>query len=285
MHLWVTGVLADGRHSLDTSFAYVDVYDTLHIQPCDTVQVRCSNAALSGEHNIVYRVLQAFRQHCRIDAGLAVYIDKKIPVQSGLGGGSSDAATALLAACKIWGVTISLDDLIAFATPWGADIPCFLFGKPSHACGVGEQLRNNPNPLPNQPLCLVRPSKGLSTQAVFAQFDCHDALTSETMLASLRAASLQGGCFGTNMLESSACSLLPELRQLLHDLRRFSNTAWMSGSGSCCVSLCNNQDEVNQLADQVSTLDGGCWTHIGRLLGEHPLYHLIAQHACLNNGA
>ncbi|MDQ6976022.1 MAG: 4-(cytidine 5'-diphospho)-2-C-methyl-D-erythritol kinase [Mariprofundaceae bacterium] len=283
MHLWVTGVLDDGRHTLDTSFAYVDVYDTVHVLPCHALRVHCSNTALNGEYNIVYRVLQALRQHCGIATGLDVYIDKKIPEQAGLGGGSSDAATALLAACKIWNLSISLGDLIAFATPWGADIPCFLFGKSSYASGVGEQLQMNPNPLPDKALCLVRPSMGLSTKIVFEYFDRHDGLTAQTMLASLRAASLQGAFFGTNMLESSACSLLPEVGQLLRHLRRVSDTVWMSGSGSCCIALCNHKNEAKRLANQMKTLDNPCWTHVGRLLDEHPLHYLITKHEHLDH--
>lgn len=283
LHLWVTGLLDDGRHTLDTSFAYVDVYDRLHIQTCDTLEVHCSNPALDGESNLVYHVLHALRQRYGIDAGLDVYIDKCIPDQAGLGGGSSDAATALLAACSLWRIPISLHELMAFATPWGADIPCFLFGQTSHATGIGEQLQCNPNPLPGGAVCLAKPASGLSTKAVFEHFDGYDALTIQTMLASVRAASLQGCFVGQNMLEPSACSLLPELKTLLRSLRKFSQTAWMTGSGSCCVALCQQQDEAKKLAEHVKADQHANWTIVGRLLDKHPLYHLIMKHAELNN--
>lgn len=278
LHLWVTDILPDGRHALDTSFAFVDVADQLHVHRSTRLEVSCSSPHLSGPSNLVYRVLESLQKKYHVQDGLSIHIEKKIPEQAGLGGGSSDAATALLAASTIWGLNLSLQTLIDFATPWGADIPCFLFGRSSLASGVGEKLTVNPQPLHKAAVLLARPAEGLSTKAVFDHFDAHAALTMQQTLATMRAASQSASSIGQNMLEASAVSLLPELDPLLTQMRSDVRKAWMSGSGSCCISLCDSMAEAEQLAEAVSRDHLASWTHVGHLLTEHPLpqhYRLV----------
>jgi len=133
LHLLITGRDARGFHLLDTSFAYVDAADVLHVGIADDIRVTCSDPRLNGEDNLVHRVLHALRERfdpqpgSHVRRGLHVHIDKHLPSQAGLGGGSSDAATALLAANRLWGLNLDSAALIDFASPYGADIPCFLF--------------------------------------------------------------------------------------------------------------------------------------------------------------
>jgi len=287
LHLWVTGVLADGRHTLDTSFAYVALFDMVHVQPAPTLRVRCSIPALNGEDNLVYRVLDALRQQYGVSDGLDVYIDKKIPAEAGLGGGSSDAATAMMAACRLWQIDASLAELIDFATPWGADIPCFLFGQTSRASGVGECLKPLQQALPEGVVCLARPGAGLSTKEVFNDFDQDYVLTQDMSLASLRAASQQESPIGENMLQASAQRLLPALSVLLTSMRQHSDQVWMSGSGSTCIAICANQEAAQELVNDVSTHALADWTWCTRWLNRHPLQDWMQdnhQHRP-NNGA
>jgi len=287
LHLWVTGVLADGRHTLDTSFAYVALFDTLYVQPASELCVRCSIPALNGEDNLVYRVLDALRQQYGVSDGLDVYIDKKIPAEAGLGGGSSDAATAIMAACRLWKIETSLAELIDFATPWGADIPCFLFGQTSRASGVGECLKPLVQTLPEGVVCLARPGAGLSTRDVFKTFDQDYVLTQGISLASLRAASQQELPIGENMLQASAQQLLPALSALLTCMRQHSDQVWMSGSGSSCIALCANQEAAQEIVNDVTTHTLADWTWCTRWLHNHPLLYWMQnnhQHRP-NNGA
>ncbi|MDQ6979270.1 MAG: 4-(cytidine 5'-diphospho)-2-C-methyl-D-erythritol kinase [Mariprofundaceae bacterium] len=287
LHLWVTGVLADGRHTLDTSFAYVALYDTVHVEPASVLCVRCSTPSLNGENNLVYRVLDALRQRYDVSDGLDVYIDKKIPAEAGLGGGSSDAATAIMAACRLWHIHASMAELIAFATPWGADIPCFLFAQSSRASGVGECLQPLHQALPEGIICLARPGGGVSTGAVFQAFDQDCVLTQEVPLVSVRAASQQGLPIGENMLQASAERLLPALSVLLRRMREHSDYVWMSGSGSSCIALCANQESAQQLVNDVTEHALADWTWCTRWLNHHPLRYWMNnnhQHRP-NNGA
>lgn len=107
LYLRVGNRLAGGRHELETAFAYTGACDRLHFSASDSIRVSCSLPHLNGENNLVHRLLHAFSQVHGVRKGLAVHIDKQLPEQAGLGGGSSDAATALLAANRLWNIHAS----------------------------------------------------------------------------------------------------------------------------------------------------------------------------------
>lgn len=290
LHLNITNILSDGRHELDTSFAFVDICDTLHITASKQLSVGCSIASLSGDNNLVFRVLQALKEQYSIPQGLDVYIDKKLPAEAGLGGGSSDAASALLAANQLWGLKLSKQDLIEFSACFGADIPCFLFGKASLATGIGEKLVPYPEAMPSTYICLARPANGLSTKAVFQHFDRQNSkvfhaqkeiskhtssqspLTHQESADTIRAASQGKVSIGENALEKSATALLPEVGLLLQAMRQKVALAWMSGSGSTCIALCSTQQQALLLANNLQQDGLADWTHAGRLLNKHPAF-------------
>jgi len=290
-HLKITGINSKGYHLLDTGFVYIDLCDHLYITPSHALHVHCSIDALSGSNNLVHRILQAFRERHAVTQGMDVFIDKHIPHEAGLGGGSSDAATALLAANQLWSLHRSTQELIEFAYPFGADIPCFLYGKPSLAQGIGEQLLPNSGieqfPRLNKGfLCLAKPARGLSTRRVFQHFDSIHGLTADSAADTMRGDSVDDGIdgihssmdcspdypdFGVNALESSAASLLPALAELLTYLRCLGLPAWMSGSGSSCVALCASYQEASALADTLRTESLADWSHAGKVLLRHPI--------------
>ncbi|MDX8402580.1 MAG: 4-(cytidine 5'-diphospho)-2-C-methyl-D-erythritol kinase [Mariprofundaceae bacterium] len=273
LFLHVTGRRNDGLHELDTAFAFVDAQDTLHFTPSDAIEVTCSDASLNGEHNLVWRVLTRFSEACGARGRLRVHIDKRLPAQAGLGGGSSDAATALLAANRIWGANWPTERLIAFAAPLGADIPCFLFGHASRARGIGERLSPYPDPIPAQPLLLAWPGEGLATARVFAHHDAHTAvaLTPQQGGDTMRAPSRH---LGANDLEEDARALSRRLARLLGAMRDASDHAWMSGSGTCCAALCADAAQGRYLAGALRRKGLAAWTHVGRLLARHPLMEI-----------
>ncbi|MBF0282261.1 MAG: 4-(cytidine 5'-diphospho)-2-C-methyl-D-erythritol kinase [Zetaproteobacteria bacterium] len=276
LHLAITATLANGYHTLDTSFVYVDVADTLHISPATTLQVDCSNPSLSGEKNLVFQLLDAMRQHFHVVQGLNIFIQKHLPAQAGLGGGSSDAATAMMVANRMWNLNRSREELIAFATPFGADIPCFLYQEASLALGIGDALTPYPDSIPTQTVLLAFPNVGLSTQKVFQHFDQQPnkfiRLTSHNNDARVRTHSRS---LGMNDLESSACALSNEVKDLLDVLRQHSEKAWMSGSGSCCVALLNTTEDAKALQDHLYNQKLATWTHVGNFLTKHPLLENI----------
>ena len=286
LHLHITAILTDGRHALDTSFAFVDSADVLHIKEAETLSVRCSDTTLSGEKNLVFQVLKALQDKHQIQQGLDVYIDKQLPSKAGLGGGSSDAATALMVANLMWDLGYDTQQLIDFSASFGADIPCFVFGQASLAQGIGEQLCPYPESFPEQYICLAKPHSGLSTKEVFQQFDSmlktqkpaplnihqQSPLTPSTSVDKMRAASQGKVPIGDNVLEKSAITLLPEIGFLLHDMQQQASLAWMSGSGSTCVALCSSFQDAELLANHLQQSGRTSWTHAGKLLHKHPAF-------------
>lgn len=272
LYLRITRIRPDGMHELDTAFAYTDLCDRLTLSLADHIQVECSQAHLSGDKNLVHQLLVAFREKQDVRQGLSVHIEKHIPEQAGLGGGSSDAATALMAANRLWGINADTAELIDFATPFGADIPCFLYGRASVAHGIGEQMQNYPQPLPDQALLLTRPATGLSTRAVFHHFDAsHNfdrTLTAPEALDTIRRDSPQ---LADNDLEASACSLNPDVAELLQGLSQHSNHVWMSGSGSACIALFEQQAEATNVATLLQQQQLANWSHVGRMTRSHPM--------------
>ncbi len=276
LHLRVTGRSDDGRHTLDTSFAYVDVRDLLTVRLAGDLRVRCSDSNLDGERNLVHHVLAAMRRHFSCKQGLEVHVEKHIPEQAGLGGGSSDAATAILAANRLWGLNLPVSELIAFAAPFGADIPCFLYGRASLASGIGEQLSPFPGNLPAGHIVVAHPGIGLSTASVFHAFDA----AAGQLTPSMRTDTMPGRpdrrdglpfATGANDLEPVACGLCPPLALLLEAMREGAGLAWMSGSGTACVALMDDAGEAGQLAENLKQAGLAKWAHAGRLLATHPL--------------
>ena len=269
LHLHVVGRRSDGMHELDTGFAFTQAYDELHFTDSESLQISCSLQHLAAENNLVFQLLQALRSEYHIKQGLAVHVEKKLPEQSGLGGGSSDAATALMAANHIWDTRLSIEEMIAFAAPFGADIPCFLYGKASLARGIGEKLVDYPSPLPEQVLLLAWPGSGLSTAAVFRHFDHADrTLTPSGGLDTMRRDSVE---LGSNDLEASACCLSPDVRLLLDFMRKEAKHAWMSGSGSACVALFDDVKQADAIAAKLRQQLLASWTHVGKMIATHPV--------------
>lgn len=278
LHLKVTGILENGYHELDTSFAYVDIADRLTITPADRLDVTCSKPDLNGENNLVYKVLDALRNQHGLSGGLSIHIEKILPDQAGLGGGSSDAATALMVANRYWKLELSTEELITFATPFGADIPCFLFGQASLASGIGEELSIYPEKLPEGYILLAHPGVGLSTPTVF---NCYDqqpnrasALTHHNRADTIRDRSKTATgktAIGSNDLEACACSLSSEVDCLLKEMRNTSKRAWMSGSGSTCIALFASRQEAEDAASMLQERKLSNWTYVGKLLAKHPL--------------
>jgi len=253
---------------------YVDVGDTLCIKLSERLQVHCSDATLSGKKNLVYQVLAAFRKKYEVSQGLAVFIDKKLPAMAGLGGGSSDAATALWVANQLWSVACTLEELIGFSVGFGADIPCFLYGRACQAYGIGEKLSVYQGTIPEQNIVLAWPGEGVSTAAAFACFDQNKfhALTDEKTVATVRARSGAASFdLGYNDLEKSAAALCSPLLAMLTTMKEKSERAWMSGSGSACVAVCHSSKQACELAKYLQKHKLATWIHTGYFLPEHPL--------------
>src|SRR5258705_2236445 len=167
LFLHVLGRRPDGYHELQTAFQFVDLCDQLRFEPrADQRIVRTAGPAeVAPEEDLVVRAAEALRRATGTQLGVSIALEKHIPVGGGLGGGSSDAATTLVALNRLWGTALRTEELATIALELGADVPVFVHGKAALAAGVGEQL--NPIQPPASDVVIVYPGVGVSTADVF----------------------------------------------------------------------------------------------------------------------
>jgi 4-diphosphocytidyl-2-C-methyl-D-erythritol kinase len=240
--LEVLGVRQDGYHELRTLFQTIDLHDVLTFRPRrDDITVTCAHPGVPNDAtNLAWRAADALRRWAKVKTGVAIGIDKRIPVAGGLGGGSSNAAAVLLALTRLWRLEIGPDDLHRLATRLGADVPYFLLGGTALGLARGEEVY----PLRTQVkahVVLVDPRRPVSTGAVFARVDA--GLTPrENSYTIFRFVSrdLEGAAafrLLSNDLEQAALEEAPDLARAVGRIRgalvrEGALLASLSGSGS-----------------------------------------------------
>jgi 4-diphosphocytidyl-2-C-methyl-D-erythritol kinase len=267
LFLHITGQRADGYHTLQSVFALLDFYDTLHIKPNKTGKITRTNPMfnLPIEQDLTLRAALALQQATGCSQGAEIVLDKHIPIGGGLGGGSSDAATVLLALNHLWQLNLSRKALMQIGLTLGADVPVFIFGQTAWAEGIGEQLSavNLPPELPDAHYLVLTPQIHVSTAQVFA----HPRLTRDTK--PLKIADFSSGTLSTlfrNDLETIVCEEFPAVASTLNWLKSFGD-AKMSGSGaSVFVSVNSKQRAVELLAQKPANTSG----FVAKRLNKHP---------------
>ncbi len=239
LHLHVTGRRADGYHLLDSLVVFADVGDTVAAAPGEgltlTIDGPFAAGLTAGADNLVLRAARRLAEATGVRADAALRLTKRLPVASGIGGGSADAAAALRVLGRLLGVEVPA----GLAAELGADVPVCLASRPALMRGVGEVLEAAP-PLPALGLLLVNPGVAVSTQAVFARREpgCTPACTLPAAWASV--AELADWLRGLrNDLEAPARALCPEIGQVLDAIEALPGCrlARMSGSGATCFGL------------------------------------------------
>jgi 4-diphosphocytidyl-2-C-methyl-D-erythritol kinase len=224
----------DGYHDLESLFAFAVDGDRLRVTPSDGLTLNITGpfaAGLSGgADNLVMRAAVALQDAFGIVDGAALSLEKNLPVASGIGGGSADAAAALRLLCKLWNIDKSDPQLIGIAQKLGADVPACLASETLYGDGKGDALTSVSLPgLSGTPLLLVNPGVALSTAQVFAQWDGVD-----------RGGLDRNKPFdGRNDLTAAAVALVPEIGALLNFLVGLPGVTLsrMSGSGATCFAL------------------------------------------------
>ncbi|MES2739484.1 MAG: 4-(cytidine 5'-diphospho)-2-C-methyl-D-erythritol kinase [Pseudomonadota bacterium] len=278
LFLHVTGRRADGYHLLQTVFQLLDHGDTLHFQLRDDTLIRRSSelAGVPEQDDLVVRAAlalqaQALRRTGRLPAGVDIALDKRLPMGGGLGGGSSDAATTLMALNCLWDVGLTRPELMALGLPLGADIPFFLFGQTAFAEGVGEALQ--PVAAPDCWYVVIEPGVAVPTAAIF----CAEDLTRDSKpvkiadFSSHHANGTVAAGFGRNDLQQVATRLYRPVAEAVTWLGRYGD-ARMTGSGACvfCAFSCEEQ------ADAVLSELPAVWTAWkAKALAHHPLAALL----------
>ena len=227
LFLHITGRRSDGYHLLQSVFMLIDWHDTLHFELRADGQVsREDLGATLPADDLVLRAAHALKAASGSPLGAHVGIVKRIPVQAGMGGGSSDAASTLLALNRLWKLGFSLEKLSQIGLQLGADVPFFLGGRNAWVEGVGEKI--TPIALPGGRFLVVKPDQGLETRLIFS--DPSLKRDSETAIISGFFADAFG--FGRNDLQSVAERLCPGVTQALEWLAARGLKGRMTGSGS-----------------------------------------------------
>lgn len=278
LFLHITGRRADGYHNLQSLFLLLDYGDELGIRIREDGQLVHMNPlpGVPPEKDLTIRAARALQQASGCKLGADIYCDKRVPMGGGLGGGSSDAATVLMALNLQWQLGYSRQQLMAIGLTLGADVPVFIFGQPAWAEGVGEQLTALPLPpamLENY-YVVITPQVEVPTAQIFA----HQALTRDSK--PLRIADFSNGANSSafwqqarNDMEAVVCELYPQVANILAWLKQYGD-ARMSGSGASIFVAVDSAEKAEQLIANRPENTSGFWA---KGLEYHPLFASVAD--------
>ncbi len=244
LFLHVTGRRPDGYHLLQSVFMLIDWIDTLHFElRADTQIHRHDLGATLPADDLIVRAARLLQSSTGTTLGTDISIDKQIPAQAGMGGGSSDAASTLLVLNRLWKLHLPLPQLEQLGLQLGADVPFFLRGRNAWVEGVGEQI--TPIALPVARFCVVKPLAGVETASIFRD----PLLERSTKPATIAVFAADPYGFGHNDLQAVAERLCPEVTQALNLLQAQGLQARMTGSGSAVFAHCTQESAAIQVPD------------------------------------
>ena len=243
LFLHVVGRRKDGYHLLQTALRFIDYGDELSFSVRADGSIRRTTAleGVPAEQDLSVRAAQALQRETGCREGADIGIVKRLPMGGGLGGGSSDAATTLIALNRLWRTGLTRDRLQQLALTLGADVPVFVFGKNAFAEGIGERLQALQLP-PAWYLILV-PELAVSTAEIFSAAE----LTRNTNAITIAAFSVGQG---RNDLEPVVCRRYPQVARYLDWLRRFGD-ARMTGSGACVFCAFDSDEQARRVLSEL----------------------------------
>lgn len=245
LFLHITGQRQDGYHLLQSVFQFVDFADELYFIPRDDGQIRLSQPlpGVAEADDLVVRAARLLQQYCQRASGVTIRVEKKLPMGGGLGGGSSDAATTLVALNQLWQCGLEENELAQIGLKLGADVPVFVRGQAAWAEGVGEQL--SPVSVPESWFVVLSPNIAVSTAEIFShpqlQRDC-PAITIRDFLA---------GAEVQNVCEPVVREQYPVVNQALEQLSRYA-PARMTGTGACVFASFESETEARRVFESLS---------------------------------
>ncbi len=274
LFLHVVGRRADGYHLLQTLFRFIDLADTMHFTVRTDGEVHRVNAleGVPAEQDLCVRAARLLQKETGCSLGVDIALEKRIPMGGGLGGGSSDAATTLLALNRLWQLDLSRERLMQLGLSLGADVPVFVFGENAFAEGVGEELQAYP--LPDAWYVVLCPPVHVPTAQIFTHPELTRNTISMTMRALPKGRHFRLGCQDGlgNDLQAVACKLYPEVAEHLAWLARFA-PALMTGSGACVFAEFATEAAAQAVGQQLPPDKRGYLAHG---LQHHPLREFAA---------
>jgi 4-diphosphocytidyl-2-C-methyl-D-erythritol kinase len=274
LSLRILGKRPDGYHELDTVLQTISLHDTITFTVTETPEIvlSCDDRSLpTGADNLVYRAAESVQARFAPGKGVCIRLEKRIPAQAGLGGGSADAAVTLIGLAYLWEVGANAQEFLEIASTLGADVPFFFFGGTARGTGIGYDL----TPLsdaPDQFLLMIKPNANISTSAAYDSLKARSLTTVEakTILSSSERSEIPDS-FNSNALQNDFESVLfeiePEIeRAKVALMKAGAQVALLAGSGSAVFGIFNNQDAKRAIS--AIELEPGwrvfpCWT-VGR---------------------
>lgn len=258
--LHITGRRDDGYHLLQTVYQFIDLSDQMEfgLTSDGSIQRNNSNTPVSEAEDIVIQAAQLLQERFRVEQGVQISIDKLIPIGGGLGGGSSNAATTLLALNQLWNLDLELTELAAIGLGLGADVPVFVMGRAAWASGIGEQL--TPIELSEPWYLVIHPGVQVSTAKIFAT----EELTRDCDAITIRAF-LSGS--GINVCEKVACKLYPEIQLAMDWLNQYGK-ARMTGTGSCVFAAFDSLEQAEGVVSRAPE-KWGCF--VAKAMNKNPV--------------
>lgn len=240
--LHITGQRDDGYHELQTVFQFLDYSDELSFEILDHDEVSLVNPlpGVKPDDDLTVRAARLLQQSANCSKGARINVNKRLPMGGGLGGGSSDAATTLVALNQLWELNIEMLNLAQLGVQLGADVPIFIHGCSAWAEGVGEEI--SAIHLDEPWFVVLNPSVSVSTAEIFAspalQRDC-SPITIKHFLSGA----------GKNVCEPVVCELYPQVQQALQWLEQFA-PARMTGTGACVFAAVESEQQAQQVLAQ-----------------------------------
>lgn len=268
LFLHITGRRADGYHLMQSVFVLLDWHDTLHFERTQTPHIsridlgQTATADALPDDDLTVRAARLLQQATGCTQGARISLVKRLPSQAGMGGGSSDAATCLLALNRLWGTGLSRAALTTLGLQLGADVPFFLFGDNAWAEGIGETLQLIS--VPQQSYWIVKPQAGLPTARIFTDSSLNRDTKPATIQGFAEHAASSQTLFGRNDLQPVAQTHCPEITACIVWLKDQGLDARMTGSGSAVFAPSGS-------ATSLPSQPNGWLVHRCRNLAVHPL--------------
>lgn len=261
LFLHINGRLENGYHQLQSLFQLLDFGDQLGIKLSNSqsIDIKTELPGVATRDNLIFKAAMLLQKHCNIAQGADFYLDKKLPMGGGIGGGSSNAATALVALNNMWGCGLSLSKLAELGLQLGADLPIFIHGKTAFAEGVGEKLI--PAPQIEKWYLVATPDVHISTAEVFQ----HPDLNRSTL-----AIDFDDYYFDKtrNDCETLVAKTNPQVANLLQWLINYAPSR-MTGTGASVFSVFNSQKDAENVLNELPSLYTG---FVARGVNESPLH-------------
>jgi len=276
LFLHFIGQREDGYHLLQSYFQLLDFGDELQIETTQDQQIifSCDRSDLNSADNLVIKAAKLLQEISQTKQGAKLHLTKKLPIGGGVGGGSSDCATTLVALNQLWKTGLNTLELAELGNSLGADVPVFIHGQSAFVEGTGDII--TPYPLAQAYFLVIQPNCHISTAKIFS----NPLLTRNSKAITIRDLEGLGLPFkGQNTMQSLVVDAHQEVSDALDWLRSYSSTARMTGSGSCLFSVFDNLEEASKIA---ALCDPSWLTFVARGTIQSELHKNLSNHLLAN---